>query len=81
MRKHVVTSASVEARSQVFQTVFEDICQEIQGSVLPDIVAPWAHDDGVSSDSCLLGPSVEGGMPERLAVHSKDNLVDLSAFD
>ncbi|CAL8089399.1 unnamed protein product [Prunus armeniaca] len=75
------TSASVEARSQVFQTVFEDICREAQGSVLPDIVAPWADDDSVSTDSCLLGPSVEGGMPERLAVHLKDNLVDLSAFD
>ncbi|CAL2230066.1 unnamed protein product [Prunus armeniaca] len=75
------TSASVEAQSQVFQTVFEDICREAQGSVLPDIVAPWADDDSVSTDSCLLGPSVEGGMPERLAVHLKDNLVDLSAFD
>ncbi|PQQ15690.1 hypothetical protein Pyn_09282 [Prunus yedoensis var. nudiflora] len=75
------TSASVEARSQAFQTVFEDICREIQGSVLPDIVLPWADDDGAASDSCLLGPSLEGGMPGRLALHLKNNLVDLSAFD
>ncbi|PQM38299.1 hypothetical protein Pyn_09855 [Prunus yedoensis var. nudiflora] len=75
------TSASVEARSQVFQTGFEDICREIQGSVLPNIIVPWADDDGAASDSCLLGPSVEGGMPEKLAVHLKDKLAVLSAFD
>ncbi|PQP91886.1 hypothetical protein Pyn_27434 [Prunus yedoensis var. nudiflora] len=75
------TSTSVEVRSQVFQTGFEDICREIQGSVLPNIIMPWIDDDGVATDSCILGPSLEGGMPERLAVHLKDKMVDLSAFD
>ncbi|CAL2259931.1 unnamed protein product [Prunus armeniaca] len=68
------TSASVEALSQVFQTQFEDICREIQTSILSDIIAPWTDDDGAVTDSCILGPSVEGGMPERLAVHLRDNL-------
>ncbi|CAL9020677.1 unnamed protein product [Prunus brigantina] len=75
------TSAFVEARSQVFQTEFEDICREIQGSVLSNIVMPWTDDDGATTDSCVLGPSVKGGMPERLVAHLKNNLVDLSAFD
>ncbi|CAL8089041.1 unnamed protein product [Prunus armeniaca] len=68
------TSASVEALSQVFQTQFEDICRDIQGSVLSDIIAPWTDDNGAVTESCILGPSVEGGMPERLAVHLRDNL-------
>ncbi|CAL2238697.1 unnamed protein product [Prunus armeniaca] len=75
------TPTSVEARSQVFQTEFEDICREIQGSVLPNIVTLWTDDDGTATDSCVLGPSVDGGMPERLGAHLKNNLVDLSAFD
>ncbi|KAL6269642.1 hypothetical protein ACE6H2_026553 [Prunus campanulata] len=75
------TSSSVEARSQIFQTELEDICREIQGLVQSNIVVPWTDDDGTASDSCVLGPSLEGGMPKRLAVHLKDNLVDLSAFD
>ncbi|PQP92750.1 uncharacterized protein Pyn_13504 [Prunus yedoensis var. nudiflora] len=75
------TSSTVEARSDVFQTGFEDICREIQGSVQPNIVMPWTDDDGTATDSCILGPSLEGGMLERLAVHLKDNLVNLSAFD
>ncbi|CAL2244733.1 unnamed protein product [Prunus armeniaca] len=75
------TPTSVEARSQVFQTKFENICREIQGSVLPNIVTPWTDDDGTATDSCVLGPSVDGGMPERLVAHLKNNLVDLSAFD
>ncbi|PQM39256.1 hypothetical protein Pyn_26115 [Prunus yedoensis var. nudiflora] len=70
------TSSSVEVRSQVFQTEFEDICREIQGSVLPNIIMPWTDDDGTATYSSVLGPSLEGGMPERLAVHLKDNLVD-----
>ncbi|PQM40059.1 uncharacterized protein Pyn_07211 [Prunus yedoensis var. nudiflora] len=64
-----------------FQTEFEDICQEIQGSVLPNIITPWADDDGIATNSCVLGPSVDGGMPERLVAHLKNNLVDISAFD
>ncbi|CAL9005390.1 unnamed protein product [Prunus brigantina] len=75
------TSASAEALSQVFQTQFEDICLEIQGSVLSDIIAPWTDDDGAATDSCILDLSVEGGMLERLAVHLRDNLVNFSAFD
>ncbi|PQM38661.1 hypothetical protein Pyn_37550 [Prunus yedoensis var. nudiflora] len=75
------TSSSIEAWSQVFQTGFKDICREIQGSVLPNIIMPWTNDDGTATDSCVLGPSLESGMPERLAVHLKNNLVDLSAFD
>ncbi|XP_021812765.1 uncharacterized protein LOC110755792 [Prunus avium] len=42
---------------------------------------PWTDDDGVATDSCVLGPSVNGGMPERLVAHLKNNLVDLSVFD
>ncbi|CAL9001121.1 unnamed protein product [Prunus brigantina] len=38
-------------------------------------------DDGIATDSWVLSPSVEGGMPERLVAHLKNNLVDLSAFD
>ncbi|PQQ05219.1 uncharacterized protein Pyn_08971 [Prunus yedoensis var. nudiflora] len=75
------TSTSVEAQSQAFQTEFEDICREIQGSVLPNIIMTWTDDDGVATDSCVLGPFVDGGMPERLVAHLKNNLVDLSAFD
>ncbi|CAL2240302.1 unnamed protein product [Prunus armeniaca] len=75
------TSTSVKARSQVFQTEFEDICRAIHGSVLPNIVTPWTDDDVATTDSCVLGPSVDGGMPERLVAHLKNNLVDLSAFD
>ncbi|PQQ20351.1 hypothetical protein Pyn_37116 [Prunus yedoensis var. nudiflora] len=75
------TSSSIEARSQTFQTGFEDICQEIQGSVQPNIIMPWTDDDCTATDSGIVGPSLEGGMPERLAFHLKDNLVDLSAFD
>ncbi|CAL9018319.1 unnamed protein product, partial [Prunus brigantina] len=75
------TSASIEGRSQVFQTGFEDICREIQGSVLSNIVMPWTDDDDAATDSCVLGPSVERGMPERLVAHLKNNLVDLSTFD
>ncbi|PQQ14503.1 hypothetical protein Pyn_15639 [Prunus yedoensis var. nudiflora] len=75
------TSTSVEARSQAFHMKFEDICREIQGSVLPNIISPWTDDDGVAIDSCVLGPSIDGGMPERLVAHLKNNLVDLSAFD
>ncbi|CAL9012338.1 unnamed protein product [Prunus brigantina] len=51
------------------------------GSVLSNIVMPWIDDDGAATDSCVLGPSVEGGMPKRLVAHLKNNLVDLSAFD
>ncbi|PQM35131.1 hypothetical protein Pyn_27298 [Prunus yedoensis var. nudiflora] len=61
------TPLSVEARSQLFQTGFEDICREIQGSVLPNIIMPWTDDDGTATDSSVLDPSLEGGMPERLA--------------
>ncbi|PQQ12011.1 hypothetical protein Pyn_23135 [Prunus yedoensis var. nudiflora] len=74
------TSSSVEARSLIFQTEFEDICREVQGLVQSNVIVPW-FEDGVASESCLLVPSLEGGMPERLTVHLKDNLVDLSAFD
>ncbi|CAL8992690.1 unnamed protein product [Prunus brigantina] len=42
---------------------------------------PWTDDDGAATNSCVLGPSVEGGMPERLVAHLKNNLVNLSAFD
>ncbi|CAL9007274.1 unnamed protein product [Prunus brigantina] len=69
------------ALSQVFQTELEDICREIQGSVLPNIVTPWTDNDGAATDSCILGPSVDGGMLERLVAHLKNSLVDLSAFD
>ncbi|XP_021823203.1 uncharacterized protein LOC110764515 [Prunus avium] len=72
------TSISVEARSQAFQTEFEDICREIQGSVRPNIIMPWTDDDGVATDSCVLSPC---GMPGRLVAHLKNNLVDLLAFD
>ncbi|PQP95540.1 hypothetical protein Pyn_25011 [Prunus yedoensis var. nudiflora] len=75
------TSSSIEARSQTFQTRFEDICREIQGSIQPNIVVPWTNDDDTATDSGILGPYLEGGMPERLVVHLKDNLVDLSALD
>ncbi|PQP98279.1 uncharacterized protein Pyn_26110 [Prunus yedoensis var. nudiflora] len=75
------TSTSVEARSQAFHTKFEAICRDIQGSVLPNIISPWSDDAGVATDSCVLGPSIDGGMPERLVAHLKNNLVDLSAFD
>ncbi|PQQ00431.1 hypothetical protein Pyn_08122 [Prunus yedoensis var. nudiflora] len=75
------TSSFVEAQSQIIKTEFEDIRREIQGSVQPNIVVPWLDDDGTAIDSGILGPYLEGGMPERLAVHLKDNLVDLSAFD
>ncbi|CAL8163151.1 unnamed protein product [Prunus armeniaca] len=75
------TSTSIEARSQVFQTEFEDICREIQGSVLPNIVTPLTDDDGATTDSCILGPSVDTGMLERMVAHLKNNLVDLSTFD
>ncbi|CAL9011450.1 unnamed protein product [Prunus brigantina] len=75
------TSASADALSQVFHTQFEDICRDIQGQVLLDVIAPWTDDDGAISESCILGPTVEGGMPEKLAVHLRDNLVNFSAFD
>ncbi|PQQ14518.1 hypothetical protein Pyn_26600 [Prunus yedoensis var. nudiflora] len=75
------TSSFVEALSQVFQTGFEDICREIQGSVLPNIIMPWTDDDGTATDSCVLSPSLDGGTPERLAVYLKNNLVDLSVLD
>ncbi|PQQ13517.1 hypothetical protein Pyn_32495 [Prunus yedoensis var. nudiflora] len=75
------TSTSVEVRSQAFQTEFEAICRDIQGSVLPNILTPWADDDGTATDSCVLGPSIDGGMPERLVAHLKNNLVNHSAFD
>ncbi|PQM40286.1 uncharacterized protein Pyn_06103 [Prunus yedoensis var. nudiflora] len=75
------TPTSVEGWSQAFQTEFEDICGEIQGSVLPNIIMPWTDDDGAATDSCVLGPSVDGGMPERLVALLKNNLMDLSAFD
>ncbi|PQP91935.1 hypothetical protein Pyn_19441 [Prunus yedoensis var. nudiflora] len=75
------TSTFVETRSQAFQTEFEDICREIQGSVLPNIIMPWANDHGAATDSCVLGPSIDGRMPERLVAHLKNNLVDVSAFD
>ncbi|CAL9018494.1 unnamed protein product, partial [Prunus brigantina] len=51
------------------------------GQVLPDVIAPWTDDDGAVSESCILGPTVEGGMPEKLAVHLRDNQVNFSAFD
>ncbi|PQQ00289.1 uncharacterized protein Pyn_32351 [Prunus yedoensis var. nudiflora] len=38
-------------------------------------------DDSAATDSCVLGPSVDGGMPDRLVALLKNNLVDLSAFD
>ncbi|PQQ12204.1 uncharacterized protein Pyn_00245 [Prunus yedoensis var. nudiflora] len=75
------TSTSVEVRSQTFHTEFEAICRGIQGSILPNIIAPWSDDDGTATDSCVLGPSIDGGMPERLVAHLKNNLVDLSAYD
>ncbi|CAL2239694.1 unnamed protein product [Prunus armeniaca] len=46
-----------------------------------NIVTPWIDDDGAATDSCVLGPSVDGGMLERLVAHLKNNLVDLLAFD
>ncbi|BFG29927.1 hypothetical protein CerSpe_162010 [Prunus speciosa] len=75
------TSISADVRSQTFHTEFEAIFRDIQGSVLPNILTPWADDDGTATDSCVLGPSVDGGMPERLVAHLKNNLVDHSAFD
>ncbi|PQM38291.1 hypothetical protein Pyn_39220 [Prunus yedoensis var. nudiflora] len=75
------TSPSVEVRSQAFHTEFRAICRDIQGSVLPNILSPWSDDDGTNTDSCVLGPFIDGGMPERLVAHLKNNLVDLSAFD
>ncbi|PQM42769.1 hypothetical protein Pyn_37839 [Prunus yedoensis var. nudiflora] len=75
------TSSSVEARSQTFQTGFEDICREIQGLVQSNIVVPWTDDDGTATDFGILSPYLEGGMPERLAIHLKEKLVDLLAFD
>ncbi|PQP91939.1 uncharacterized protein Pyn_34074 [Prunus yedoensis var. nudiflora] len=75
------TSTSVEVRSQTFQTEFAAICRDIQGSVLPNILTPWVDDDGVSTDTCVLGPSIEGGMPERLVALLKNDLVDHSAYD
>ncbi|PQP97180.1 hypothetical protein Pyn_22064 [Prunus yedoensis var. nudiflora] len=74
------TSTSVEAWSQVFQTEFKNICREVQGSILSDIVAPWIDEDGAATDTCILSPSLDGDMPERLASHLK-NMVDLSASD
>ncbi|PQP94673.1 uncharacterized protein Pyn_03846 [Prunus yedoensis var. nudiflora] len=75
------TSTSAEVRSQAFHTEFEAICRDIQSSIRPNILTPWADDDGAPTDSCILGPSIDGGMPERLVAHLKNNLVDLSAFD
>ncbi|PQQ15827.1 hypothetical protein Pyn_19010 [Prunus yedoensis var. nudiflora] len=63
-------SSSIEARSQIFQTKFEDICREIQGSIQANIIVPW-FENGTVTDSCLHGPSLESGMPERLVVHQR----------
>ncbi|CAL9005859.1 unnamed protein product [Prunus brigantina] len=75
------TPVSADALSQIFQTRFEDICREVQSSVISDVIAPWTDEDGTASDSCVHGPYVEGGMPESLAVHLRDNLGNFSAFD
>ncbi|PQM36575.1 hypothetical protein Pyn_40813 [Prunus yedoensis var. nudiflora] len=53
------TCSYVEARSQTFQTGFEDICREIQGSVQPNIIVPWTDDDGTTTDAGILGPYLE----------------------
>ncbi|PQQ06963.1 uncharacterized protein Pyn_27930 [Prunus yedoensis var. nudiflora] len=62
-------SISVEVRSQTFQTEFETICRDIQGSILPNILTPWADDDGALTDACVLGPSLrvecQKGSPQQ----------------
>ncbi|CAL9024780.1 unnamed protein product, partial [Prunus brigantina] len=50
------TPVSADALSQIFQTRFEDICREVQSSVISDVIAPWTDEDGTASDSCVHGP-------------------------